>query len=112
MTDIGVEIQQLGLSASASRNRSEDWADGVVGIRAQYGGSRGWGARGWADVGQGRDSSSYQLAGFVNYRFENKVNVFGGYRHLHFEYEDTKGANPIKLDLDYSGPMLGVSYRF
>jgi len=110
--DIGVQASLLGLTASASRNRTEDWADGVVGVRAKYGGSSGWGASGWADIGKGSDSSSYQLAGFVNYRFENKVNLFGGYRHLSFEWEDSSGASRIKLDLDYSGPILGVSYRF
>ena len=110
--DIGVQASLLGLTASASRNRTEDWADGVVGVRAQYGGSSGWGVSGWADVGKGSDSSSYQLAGFVNYRFENNVRLFGGYRHLSFEWEDGSGASRVELDLDYSGPMLGVSYRF
>lgn len=110
--DLGVEVQTIGLSAAASRNRKEDWADGVIGVRAEYGGSHGWGVYGWADIGKGQDSSSYQLAGFVSYRFENNVRVFGGYRHLHFDYEDTNGANPIELDLDISGPMFGLSYRF
>ena len=110
--DLGVQVTLLGLTAAASRNRTEDWADGVVGVRAQYGGSRGWGASGWADIGKGSDSSSYQLAGFVNYRFENNVNLFGGYRHLSVKWEDGSGASFIELDLEYSGPMLGVSYRF
>ncbi len=110
--DIGVQASLLGLTASASRNRTEDWADGVVGVRAKYGGSSGWGASGWADIGKGSDSSSYQLAGFVNYRFENNVRLFGGYRHLSFKWEDGSGASRIELDLEYSGPMLGVSYRF
>lgn len=110
--DLGVEVQTIGLSAAASRNRTEDWADGVIGVRAEYGGSHGWGVYGWADIGKGQDSSSYQLAGFVSYRFENNVRVFGGLRYLQFEYEDTKGANPIELDLEFFGPMLGASYRF
>ena len=110
--DLGVQANLLGLTASASRNRTEDWADGVVGVRAQYGGRSGWSASGWADIGKGSDSSSYQLAGFVNYRFENNVRLFGGYRHLSFKWEDGSGASRIELDLDYSGPMLGVSYRF
>ena len=110
--DLGVQVSLLGLTASASRNRTEDWADGVVGVRAQYGGSRGWGATGWADIGKGSDSSSYQLAGFVNYRFENNVNLFGGYRHWNFKWEDGSGASFIELDIEFSGLMFGVSYRF
>jgi hypothetical protein len=110
--DLGVRAQLLGLTASGSRNRTEGWADGVVGVRAQYGGDRGWGLSGWADIGEGSDSSSYQLAGFANYRFDNNIRLFGGYRHYHFEFEDGAGSSRIGLDLDFSGPMLGLSYRF
>ncbi|MBW2573768.1 MAG: hypothetical protein JRE61_16000 [Deltaproteobacteria bacterium] len=110
--EIGVQAIQVGLTTSASRNPSEDWTDGVVGIRAQYGLNNGWGFSGWADYGQGSDSSSYQLAGFVNYRFKNNIKVFGGYRYYDFTYEVGSGASRVELDLDFSGPMLGVAYRF
>ena len=67
---------------------------------------------GSTDIGEGSDSSSYQLAGFANYRFDNNIRLFGGYRHYHFEFEDGAGSSRIGLDLDFSGPMLGLSYRF
>lgn len=84
---------------------------GVVGFRVQNGSSQGWVASGWTDVGKGSDSNSYQLAGFVNYRFEDGVNLFTNYRHYNFDYETGSGASPLELDLDNSGPMLGASYR-
>lgn len=110
--EIGVQATLLGLTASASRNPSEDWVDGVIGVRAQYGHNNGWGISGWADIGEGSDSSSFQLAGFVSYRFKNNIRIFGGYRQYSFEYTGVSRANRFELDLDYSGPMLGVSYRF
>lgn len=109
--ELSVNASQLGLG-SVSRNPSIDWADGVVGVRARYGGDRGWGVSGWADVGMGSDSSSFQLAGFVNYRFDNNVRLFGGYRHLAFKYETGSGTSFVELDLAFSGPMLGVSFKF
>ncbi len=110
--DLGVEATQVGLTTSASRSRDEDWVDGVIGARVQYGLNNGWGVSGWADIGEGSDSSSYQLAGFVSYRFKNNVKLFGGYRYYDFKYEVGSGASRIELDLDFSGPMLGVAYRF
>ena len=78
----------------------------------QYGQATGWGVSGWADIGEGADSSSYQLAGFVSYSFENGARLFGGYRQYSFEYEIGSGASLLRLDLDFKGPMMGVTYRF
>jgi len=110
--ELGVEANLLGLTASASRNPSESWVDGVAAVRAQYGHNNGWGASAWADIGDGSDSSSYQLAGFVSYRFKNKIRVFGGYRLYSFEFTGDTGGNQYELDLDYAGPVIGVAYRF
>ena len=110
--ELGVEATLLGLTTSASRNPSEDWVDGVIGARVQYGHNNGWGVSAWADIGDGSDSSSYQLIGIVSYRFKNNIRVLGGYRQHSFEYTVVSGGRRFDLDLDYTGPMLGVSYRF
>ena len=107
-TELGVQVSALGLTTAGSRNGDIDWTDAVVGVRTQYSFGNGWGLSGWADIGDGQDSSSYQLIGLVNYTFKNKARVFGGYRKYNMEYED----NSIALDLDYQGPILGVSFRF
>ena len=110
--EIGVQAILLGLTKSASRNPSEDWVDGVIAARVQYGHDNGWGASAWADIGDGSDSSSFQLAAIVSYLFKNNIRVFGGYRQYSFEYTSDSGGRRFELDLDYSGPMFGVSYRF
>ncbi len=110
--ELDVTASLLGLTTSASRKPDEDWVDGVIGARVQYGHNNGWGVSAWADIGDGSDSSSYQLACFVSYRFKNNIRVFGGYRQFSFEYTVVSGGRRFDLDLDYTGPMLGVSYRF
>ncbi len=110
--EVGLQATLLGLTAARSRKRNEDWLDGVLGVRVQYGHDDGWGLSGWADVGAGSDSRSYQFAGFVNYRFENNIKLFGGYRIFIIDYETGSGSSRFEIDVDYAGPMLGVSYRF
>lgn len=110
--DVGVQAGLLGLTTQASRNRREEWTDGVVGLRAQYDHNNGWGTTVWADIGEGPDSHSYQVAGLVGYKFENNVKLFGGYRLYHAEYDQGTGVSRFGIDTDSSGPMLGVSYRF
>ena len=85
----------------------------AVALRAQYGHNNGWGVSGWADIGESSDGSSFQLAGYVSYRFKSNIRIISGYRFLNLEYEGTSaGGRRYELDLDYSGPVLGVSYRF
>lgn len=108
--ELGLEPKaaSLGLTLAASRNPDEDWVDGVIALRAEYTQDRGWWVSAWADIGEGVDSDSYQLMGTVNYRFDNKINLFGGYRHYSFR----NNLSRIGFDLDYSGPIVGISYGF
>jgi len=110
--ELDVRASLLGLTTSASRNPDQDWVDGVIAARVQYGYDNGWGVSAWADIGDGSDSSSFQLAGFVSYRFKNNIRVIGGYRLYHIENTGDSGGRRFDLDLDYTGPLLGVSYRF
>jgi hypothetical protein len=110
--ELDVRASLLGLTASASRNPDEDWVDGVIAARVQYGHDNGWGVSAWADVGDGSDSSSFQLFGIVSYRFKNNIRVYGGYRLLNLEYSGVSGGRRFDLDLDYTGPNIGVAYRF
>ncbi len=111
-TEIGIKASLSGLAGSLSRDQTEDWVDGVIGVRAQYKNDNGWGASAQADYGKGSDSNSYQLIGLVNYSFENNVSVFGGYQILDLDYKKGVGVKLYDIDLNYQGPRLGVSYRF
>jgi len=110
--ELDARASLLGLATSGSRNPEEDWVDGVIAARVQYGHDNGWGVSAWADIGDGSDSSSYQLMGIVSYRFKNNIKVYGGYRLYNLEFTGDSGGRRFDLDLDYTGPMIGVAYRF
>jgi hypothetical protein len=109
--DLDTEASLLGLSASRDRNREEDWTDTVLALRLQYGGRMGWGGSFWVDVGDGSDSSSEQLMALATYRGESNWRFIGGYRYLNLEYDTGSGSSRFGVDLDYTGPMFGASYR-
>lgn len=110
--DIEVELDTratlLGLTTSSSRDKSADTVDGVIGARVEYSHNNRWGLMGWADIGEGSDSSSYQLYGSVNYTFKNNIRLHAGYRLVNFDYERDR----FEYDLDYEGPQIGLSYMF
>lgn len=110
---LGAQAYIFNTALGGNRSRTEQWLDGVGALRAQFGFGSGWTLTGWADVGKGSDSNSYQLAGILRFSFANDVKLFAGYKHYHYKYDaqDSITRN-LYLDLDYSGPLLGLSYRF
>lgn len=109
---VSAQAAVLGLATSRSRERDEDWVDGVVGLRAQYKNDNGWGASGWVDLGLGDDSHSVQAIGVVSHTFDNNIRLFGGYRYLNLNYETGSGSSNFELDAHFHGPMIGLAYKF
>ena len=109
--ELSTEAELLGLSNSKSRSGEENWTDAVVALRLQYGGRRGWGGSLWIDTGDGSDSSSEQFTALASYRGDGNWQFFGGYRYLNLEFDRGSGSTRFGVDLDYSGPMFGASYR-
>ena len=113
--DLGGEATQLGPIMSESRDNDksldEDWTDAVIGLRLQYGDRKGWGSTFWVDFGDGPDSNSKQFMALASYRGNSNWQYFGGYRYLNIEYDKGSGTSKFDVDLDYTGPMFGASYR-
>jgi hypothetical protein len=65
----------------------------------------------WLDVGDGSDSSSKRFLALATYQNDTNWRFYGGYRYLNLEYETGSGLSKFAIDLDYTGPMFGVSYR-
>lgn len=110
--ELSSDVSVFGLTASGDRERDEDWVDGVLATRAVYRSNAGWSLSGWADFGLGDDSHSYQLASFLNYNFDNGLTLSGGYRYYHLKYETGSGSSRFEYDLDYHGPMVGLTFTF
>ena len=109
--ELDSEASQLGLTTSRSRDGDEAWTDAVLGLRLQFGDRKGWGGTLWADVGSGSDSSSKQFMALASYRADSTWQFYGGYRYLNLDFDKGSGADRFAIDIDYSGPMFGVSYR-
>ena len=112
--DVQLDASAAGAGAitTASRRNNANWVDAVIGVRGEYDFGNGWGVLGWADVGAGKDSNSYQVRAMGSYTFTNNVKVFGGYRLYHFDYDNGSATDYFAVDLDYDGPVIGVSYTF
>lgn len=108
-SDISAEVSLL--LPFGPRSIDEDWTDAVIGVRFRNTYQNGWSSKVWIDAGEGSDSSSYQLMAFVGYQKSDSWKLFGGYRYLNLEYEKGSGTSRFGVDLDYSGPMFGASYR-
>jgi hypothetical protein len=113
--EFGSEATRLGPIMSESRDNDksldEDWTDAVIGLRLQYGGRKGWGSSFWLDFGDGPDSNSRQFIAGATYRSNSNWHYFGGFRYLNLEYDTGSGTSKFDVDLDYSGPIFGASYR-
>ena len=54
------------------------------------------------------DSETWQFLATVNYALNENWLLRGGYRYISFENEDDGST----LNIDQSGPIIGVTYQF
>ncbi len=98
--------------AGFSRSREEDftWFDPLVGARAFYNVNERLSVMGQADIGGfgvGSDLT-WSLLGTVNYVVSDRWSVSAGYKYLSVDYDN----DGYVFDVDMSGPVLGLTYRF
>ncbi|MFA9613733.1 MAG: hypothetical protein ACERK9_07270 [Deltaproteobacteria bacterium] len=103
--DLDLDVEVGGSKTKYSD--SEDVLDGIIGAQVLFDLSEKWYLSCYADVGAGDSKLTWQAWPGVGYRFE-KIDVVAGYRHLAWE---TDGGDTID-DINFSGPMLGVKFRF
>ena len=76
-------------------------------LRTPLGGR--WSVTLYGDVGGLTDlDSTWQLLGLVNYRLGDRWSLAAGYRHLSLHSDKPRGD----IDVRFSGPMFGATYRF
>lgn len=86
---------------------SDNFLDGVVGIRSTFNLSDKWDAVVYVDGGGGDSDGTWQgLVGF-NYQFDKVQGIFG-YRYLKWNFDDKVALD----DLEISGPYAGVKFAF
>jgi len=99
--DVNTNLPGTGLSGSKS------FTDGIIGVRGIYNIDENWYLPYYADIGTGDTDLTYQLFAGVGYRYD-WGDVKLGYRYIGYEMDD----NTIVENLDLSGAVLGVSFKF
>jgi hypothetical protein len=98
--------------AGFSLSRGEDftWFDPLVGARAFYNVTDRLSVMGQADIGGFGVGSelTWSVLGTFNYVFNDSWSASVGYKHMSVDYED----DDYVFDVDMSGPVIGVTYRF
>jgi hypothetical protein len=116
--NVGVRFWHLGekLSFNPSRlglsfNRSQNWADVVIGGRVQLPLGEKVGINLLGDVG-GWDATAnldYQFAALLGYKLLRKWTLQAGYRYLFVDY---RGARSSVFNVVESGAVAGMTYHF
>ena len=102
---LNLRLGAAGPTGSASASASV-W-DGVVGVKGNVNITEQWYLPYYADVGTGQSDLTWQGLAGVGYRFK-PVDVVLTYRHIHWDFKSDSAFS----DLTFSGPALGVVFKF
>ena len=91
-----------------SLDGAEGWIDAVAVGRVTQPISDRWSLVGYADVGGGGSSLTYQLVAGANWSVSERFTVKAGYRYAYWDYED----DGYVWDMTASGPFLGFGIAF
>jgi len=106
-TELELKSSQQGISDVSSDSEVTIW-DGVIAARLLYQFSPKWSLRFYGDVGAGDSDLTWQVWGNLGYQLSDSATLLAGYRHLAYDLGDGK----TDIDLTFSGPQLGVMFKF
>ena len=96
------------LATSGSISQDAKLWDGIIGVRGHVKlGDSNWSMPYYADIGTGSSNTTWQAMVGVAYNWSwGDVGLV--YRHLVYDMDDDK----LLQDVEFSGPALGVAFRF
>jgi hypothetical protein len=101
---------QSALGPGQSRTISDSltaW-DGIVGLKGQASLGERWFLSYYVDVGAGDSDLTWQAIAGIGYRAGRIWNLALLYRHLEWDFDSTRVID----DINFSGPTLGVIFRW
>ena len=105
---LDADMNQTGsILLPPSLSLSEDFWDGIVGVRGGIMLNEKWYIPYYADIGTGQSNLTWQLFAGIGYMF-NWGDIKLGYRYLEYDQDDDKPVQDLKL----YGPALGIGFRF
>jgi hypothetical protein len=86
---------------------SNDFWDGIVGVKGAFMLGKNWYIPYYADIGAGDSQLTWQLYAGIGYQF-HWGDIKLGYRYLEYDMDDDKFVQ----DLKFYGPLMGIGFRF
>jgi hypothetical protein len=106
-TDIAINGPAPPTPPPAHLSDSEDFWDGIIGVKGAFMLNENWYIPYYADVGAGDSELTWQLYAGIGYLF-SWGDIKLGYRFLEYDLGDDKFVQ----DLKFYGPLLGIGFRF
>lgn len=102
-----------GAAPEAEFTGGDDWIDPLIAVRYRGRFAENWFGTAMLDtggfIGSGSDFTWQGLA-TIGYRFNDRFSMQAGYRYLESNRDDEDDGTEI--DIEMSGPVVGVSYTF
>ena len=106
--DLFLGLQSLGPGQSRTIAESLTVWDGVVGLKGNASLGERWFLPYYVDVGAGQSDLTWQAAAGIGFRAGRVVDLALVYRHLEWDF----GSTRVIDDINFSGPTLGVIFRW
>ena len=106
--DLFLELQSLGPGRSRTISESLTAWNGIIGLKGQASLGERWFLAYYVDIGAGESELTWQATGGIGFRAGRVWDVALVYRHLEWELKSTRVID----DINFSGPTLGVIFRW
>ncbi|SDW56793.1 hypothetical protein SAMN05444358_1011171 [Ruegeria halocynthiae] len=113
--DVMAGLRHWDLDVSTTvRNRTvstdQSWTDPLIGARYSHALNERWSVTGLGNVGGFGYGSKFQWEALVqaSWKWTDRINVSGGYRHLDVEFEEGREV----IDLILTGPYVALAFSF
>ncbi len=107
-TDLFLELQSLGPGQSRTISGSLTAWDGFVGLKGQASLGERWYFPYYVDVGAGDSKLTWQATAGIGFQAGRMWDLALVYRHLEWDFDSTLLID----DINFSGPTLGVIFRW
>ena len=106
--DLFLELQSLGPGQSRTIAESHTAWNGIIGLKGTASLGERWYLPYYIDIGAGESDVTLQAALGIGFQAGRIWDVALVYRHLEWDLDSTRVID----DIDFSGPTLGVVFRW
>ena len=109
--ELEFKLQERAMTEKSSASASEEYWNGLVGVRGNVMLNEKWYLPFDGNVGTGDTDFSWEVFGGVGYKFE-KLDLIAGYRHMQWDFDSDDAGGDLLENLRMSGPVVGIKYYF